>query len=165
MTPKRLLRTLSIAEAGTWALLLLGMWLKYGPAQWGLGVSIAGSLHGAAFLSCLFVGLIVGINQRFSWGEFALGALSTVFPFATIPFDLRMERKGRLEGEWRRAGADFAGADGAAPRRAPLEAWLPLVTWARFHPFTLGATAIMVAALILAGALEASGVVGDIDPL
>ena len=49
MTPKRLLRLASTAEAITWALLLAGMWLKYGPAQNGLGVAIAGSLHGAAF--------------------------------------------------------------------------------------------------------------------
>lgn len=165
MTPKRLLRIASIAEAITWALLLLGMWLKYGPAEWGLGVSIAGSLHGAAFLSCLFVGLIVGISQRFGWGEFILGGLSTVFPFATVPYDLWLERRGRLEGDWRHVGADFAGPDGRAPKRAPLEAWLPLVTWARYHPLTLAATAILVAALILAGALEASGAVaGDTGP-
>ena len=162
VTPKRLFRTLSIAEAATWALLIIGMWLKYGPAHWGLGVTVAGSIHGAVFLSCLYVGLVVGINQRFSWAEYALGAAATVIPFATVPLGLMLDRKHRLEGGWRHVGADFAGRDGAAPRRAPLEAWLPLVTWSRYHPLTLCATALLVAALILAAALEGSGTIpGD----
>ena len=51
VTPRRLLRVASMTEAATWALLLLGMWLEHGPAQLGLGVAIAGSLHGAVFLA------------------------------------------------------------------------------------------------------------------
>lgn len=156
------MRLASIAEAITWALLLAGMWLKYGPAQWDLGVSIAGSLHGATFLGCLYAGLVVGINQRFGWAEYALGAASTIVPFATVPFDIWQERRGRLEGPWRSIGADFAGADGEAPRRAPLESWLPLVTWTRFHPLTLVATAVMVAGFILGGALQSAGVEVDL---
>lgn len=190
MTPKGLLRLASTAEAITWALLLAGMWLKYGPAQNGLGVAIAGSLHGAAFLAYLFVGFIVGTNQRFRWRELILGGLSSIAPFATIPYDRWVERRGLLEGDWRRASVDFGAADdvadahdpdsapmprataptagpggtgaagdsaSAAPairRTAPLDRFLPVVTWSRYHPFTLGSMLLMVAALILTSALE-----------
>lgn len=190
MTPKGLLRLASTAEAITWALLLAGMWLKYGPAQNGLGVAIAGSLHGAAFFAYLFVGFVVGASQRFGWRELILGGLSSIVPFATIPYDRWVERRGLLEGDWRRASVDFGAADdvadahdhdsapmprasapaaaiggtgaagdsaSAAPairRTAPLDRFLPVVTWSRYHPFTLGSMLLMVAALILTSALE-----------
>lgn len=155
MTPKRLLRLASIAEAITWALLLVGMLLKYGSAQWPLGVAIAGSLHGAVFLTYLYVGLIVGINQRFGWMEYLLGALSSVFPFATIPFDVVMERRARLEGDWRSASVEFGTRHGdGSTAHAPLERWLPLVRWSNYHPFTIAAIIMLVASLILAGALD-----------
>ncbi|WP_066082007.1 DUF3817 domain-containing protein [Pseudoclavibacter albus] len=155
MTPKRVLRLASLAEAITWALLIIGMVLKYGPTQWPLGVSIAGSLHGAAFLTYLYVGLVTGINQRFGWVEYLLGGLSSVFPFATVPYDLVMERRGRLEGDWRTASVEFgARNDEGSTAHAPLERFLPLVRWSNYHPFTITSFVMLAAALILAGALD-----------
>lgn len=101
MTPKRLLALVSIAEACTWAILLFGMLVKYGFGGTGLIVTFGGSLHGAAFIAYLFVGLIVGVNQRFTWLQFVLGGLAAIPPFATLLFDWWAARRGLLEGDWR----------------------------------------------------------------
>lgn len=42
-------------EAGTWAGLLTGMYIKYIPGTTELGVRISGTLHGAAFIAYLLV--------------------------------------------------------------------------------------------------------------
>lgn len=101
MTPKLLLRTASIAEACTWAILLIGMLVKYALGGTDLIVTIGGSLHGVTFLTFLFTLLIVGINQRFSWLAFALGLLASIPPFTTLLFDWWAERRGMLAGDWR----------------------------------------------------------------
>lgn len=111
MTPKRLLRTVSIAEAVTWAILLAGMALKYGAHTADWLVTVGGSLHGAVFLSYLFCGLLVGVNQRFGWGALVLGGLASVPPFATLLYDWWAERRGLLDGEWRRVRVTYDDMD------------------------------------------------------
>lgn len=101
MTPKLLLRYASIAEAITWAVLLVGMLVKYGFDGTGLIVTIGGSLHGAVFIGYLFAAMLVGVNQRFPWGAFMLVMFAAIPPFATLLFDWWVERRGLLEGDWR----------------------------------------------------------------
>lgn len=159
MTPSALLRTVSIGEAITWALLLTGMWLKYGVQSTDLLVTIAGSLHGAMFISYLACGLLIGVNQRWPWHMFVLGFLSAIPPFATLLFDWWAERRGMLAGGWRtqpvavRADgsttAGTAGAGGApghdlAWRPAPLGFLDPALRWATRHPITLVAIVVAV---------------------
>ena len=67
LTPRILLRAVSIGEAITWALLLTGMFLKYVTQTTDLLVSVGGSLHGAMFMVYLVVTAFVGINQRWPW--------------------------------------------------------------------------------------------------
>lgn len=209
MSPKVLLRIASIAEAVTWAVLLIGMLVKYVFDGTGLIVSVGGSLHGAVFIAYLFVGLIVGVNQRFSWLAFILGGFAAIPPFATLLFDWWAEHRGLLEGPWRSAtrvtfgeartalpaepqldhgegadgiaahATDAVAADAVATETKPkapivpaLPAhpadarvaergehtppirWLdPLVRWSVAHPFTLLSVAVLIAALILTGAL------------
>jgi hypothetical protein len=48
--PGALFAVAAFLEGFTWAGLLIGMWLKYGPVGNELGVKIFGPLHGGAFL-------------------------------------------------------------------------------------------------------------------
>ncbi|WP_240665840.1 DUF3817 domain-containing protein [Agromyces sp. LHK192] len=115
MSPLRLFRTLAIAEAITWTILITAMVLKYA-AGLGLAVTIGGGIHGFVFLAYAFTVLLVGVNQRWTVGTIALGVVTAVIPYATIPFEIVMHRRGRLDGEWRREASDHP-ADGGVVNR------------------------------------------------
>ncbi len=102
MTPRRLFRSLAIAEACTWAALLAGMTQKYvlDAGEW--GVRLAGPVHGFVFLAFVVGALLVAVNQRWSWRVTLVTLASAVPPLATVPMEVWLERGGRLEGEWRR---------------------------------------------------------------
>lgn len=115
LTPKRLFRLLAIAEAITWTILIIGLIMRATLSlDW--AVLVGGSIHGFVFLAYAFVALLVGVNQRWPIGLTALGVLFAIVPFATIPFELRMLRDGRLEGGWRREATDHP-ADGTVINR------------------------------------------------
>jgi integral membrane protein len=101
-----LYRFVSVAEAITWSLLILGMLLKYvaGAGQW--GVQIGGFVHGLVFLAYGMTAVFVGVNQHWSLRLIALACLTAIIPFATIPFDRSLERRGALEGGWRHTRTD-----------------------------------------------------------
>ena len=105
LTPKRLFRGLAFAEAVTWTILILAMILKYaGGLDW--AVLVGGSIHGFVFLSYAVSAVLVGVNQRWSVGLIAFAVLTAIVPYATIPFELWLIRRGRLEGDWRREASD-----------------------------------------------------------
>ncbi|SDR93767.1 DUF3817 domain-containing protein [Agrococcus carbonis] len=105
LSPKRLYRILAIAEAITWTLLIAAMIAKYGfEIEWPM--PIAGSLHGFVFLSYGAMQLVVGHNQRWRAGTVLLGIVTAVIPYATIPWERRIERRGLLEGAWRTEPSD-----------------------------------------------------------
>ena len=110
MSPKRLFRTLAVAEAVTWTILIGAMILKYG-AGVDAAVLVGGSIHGFVFLAYAFTGVLVGVNQRWSVGLIAFAVLTAIVPYATIPFELWLIRRGRLDGEWRHERSDHP-ADG-----------------------------------------------------
>ena len=151
MTPTRLLRTTSIVEAITWALLLLAMLAKYvvAPALGDLLVPFAGAAHGTAFLAYLYFGLVLAANGRWPWRVVVLGGLASVPPFATLWFDRWAERRGYLTG-W-------------LPEGAP--AWTPwrftermrgVVPWTLRHPVTLGLAIVAAFLFILTPSLGAA---------
>lgn len=112
--PGRLLRVLADAEAVTWALLLIGMALKYVTRSTDLGVTIAGPIHGFVFLAYCVVAFVVGIDQKWSGRTVLIGVASAIPPFATIPFE-KWVRRSNLAGEqWRLRGS---GAARTAPER------------------------------------------------
>ena len=45
---------------------------------------------------------ITGVNQRWGFGRTVLGVVLAIVPYATIPFELYVQRSGKLEGDWRR---------------------------------------------------------------
>lgn len=102
LPPKRLYGALALAEMFTWALLILGMVLKYSGVTEAL-VPVFGPIHGVVFIAYCVVTCFVWVNQRWSFGRGVAGLASAVVPFCTVPFERDAERRGLLEGGWRLA--------------------------------------------------------------
>ena len=100
LTPLRVFRAVAVAEAFTWAGLLVGMFLKRVTHTTELGVQVFGMLHGVAFLAFCLVTLVVAIDQRWSAGRTLVGLASAIPPFFTIVFDRYVERRGLLDDHW-----------------------------------------------------------------
>lgn len=143
MSPKRLFRTLAIAEAITWTLLITGMILKYG-AGLDAALTVTGAIHGFVFLSYAFTVLLVGVNQRWHVGLMALGVATAIVPYATIPFEIMLARRGRLEGDWRREPTEHV-ADGSLVNR--------MLRWFLARPVLLTAVAAVGVAVVFAALL------------
>ena len=135
MTPSKLYRTVAVAEAVTWALLLTGMFLKYVTETTELGVQVFGMVHGVVFIAYCLVTVIVAVDQRWSLGRLVLGLVAAVPPFATLLFESYADRRGLLGDSWR-SRADSP----TAPQRA--------VCWLlRHHRLAAGLLVVAVAAL------------------
>lgn len=109
MSPRLFYRTVAIAEAVTWTLLLGGMLLKYVllPGETGdLALRIGGFLHGLVFIAYGMTAVLVGVNQRWNARLIVAAVFTAIVPYATIPFDRVLERRGRLDGEWRSTISD-----------------------------------------------------------
>ena len=105
MSPRLLYRTVAIAEAITWTLLIGGMLLKYVflPGEVGdAAVRVGGFVHGFVFLAYGITAVLVGVNQHWRPRLILLGLATAVVPYATIPFDRWLERRELLGGTWRR---------------------------------------------------------------
>lgn len=138
MSPLTLFRRLAFAEAVTWALLLIGMFLKYVTGTTELGVRIFGMAHGVVFIAYCLTAVFVGVNQRWSFRTLALALVSAVPPFMTLWFDRRAERRGLLSGGWRLV-------PGGEPAVTPAER---VQTWMLAQPLAaVGAGVVAVAAL------------------
>ncbi|MDP4333032.1 DUF3817 domain-containing protein [Curtobacterium sp. A7_M15] len=109
MTPRSLFRAAAVAELVTWTMLIAGMVLKYGLDAGDWGVRIGGGVHGFVFLAYLVVTTVVAVNRRWSFGALVLGWASAVVPYATVPFEVAVARRGMLEGPWRRGSEGPAG--------------------------------------------------------
>jgi integral membrane protein len=111
VSPKRLFRALALAEAVTWTILIVAMILKYVVGvEW--AVLVGGSIHGFVFLAYAFAAVLVGVNQRWSVGLIAFAVVTAIVPYATIPFEVWLMRRGRLEGGWRHERTEHP-ADGS----------------------------------------------------
>lgn len=138
MTPRSLFRGLAIAELVTWTMLLVGMLLEYGAGLGDLPVRIGGSVHGFVFLAYLVVTTVVAVNQRWSFGATALGWLSAVVPYATLPFEVGVARRGMLDGPWRREPA-------TGQRPGPLDRLLFVVV---AHPVLAAVVGVVLVAVV-----------------
>lgn len=143
VSPKRLYRALAFAEAVTWTILIVAMILKYAAGvEW--AVLVGGSIHGFVFLSYALTAVIVGVNQRWNIGRIAFAVLTAIVPYATIPFDLWLVRKGHLEGDWRREKTDHP-ADSN---------WVNgLLRWFLARPVLLISLAVVGIVVVFAGLL------------
>ena len=99
--PRRLFRTLAFAEAVTWTLLIIGMLIAYVFDGGRLGIRVGGGVHGFVFLLYCVVTVLVGVDARWGAPRIVLGLVSAVIPYATVPFERAMERRGGLQEQWR----------------------------------------------------------------
>ena len=143
MSPKRLFRALAFAEAVTWTILIVAMILKYaGGIE--AAVLIGGSIHGFVFLAYAFQAVLVGVNQRWHLGLIAFAVLTAIVPYATIPFEVWLMRRGRLEGEWRREAGEHP-ADGSWVNR--------MLRWFLARPVLLTVVAVIGIAVVFSALL------------
>jgi integral membrane protein len=101
-TPRSLYKVFALSEGVTWTLLLGGLAVR---ALFGINpllLTIIGGLHGAVFLGYGVSAALIGVNNRWGIGRTVLAIALAIIPFATVPFEISAERKGRLTGEWRR---------------------------------------------------------------
>lgn len=100
-TPLNLFRTLAIAEAVSWTLLITGLILR-ATLDLAVAVSIGGGIHGFVFLAYAATAVLVAKNQRWGAKPTIVAIGSAIVPYATIPTELWLHRTGRLAGAWRR---------------------------------------------------------------
>ena len=82
-------RMVAIAEACSWAGLLVGMMFKYLVVGNDIGVQVFGPIHGALFLSYLVVAVLTA--RTFGWRlpTTLLALACSIPPFATLWFEHR----------------------------------------------------------------------------
>lgn len=97
--PRRIGRAyavVALAEAITWAGLLLGMFLKYVTESTELGVWLFGRLHGGVFLVYVVVTIVAAVRLRWSVGTSLLALTAAIPPLFTWPMERWLRRTGRL---------------------------------------------------------------------
>ena len=92
----RLFAVAAFLEGFTWAGLLIGMFLKYGPMANELGVKIFGPLHGGAFLFYVVVTVLAALRLRWPWWATLLAVIAAVPPLVTVPLEMAFRRMGLL---------------------------------------------------------------------
>jgi integral membrane protein len=101
-TPRSLYKIFALSEGVTWTLLLGALVVRAIFGIPSLLFTIIGGLHGFVFLAYGVSAALVGVNNRWGIGRTLLAIALAIVPFATVPFEISAERKGRLVGEWRR---------------------------------------------------------------
>lgn len=96
-TGARVFRAFAIAEACSWVGLLTGMLFKYVVVGNEIGVTVFGPIHGALFVAYVVITLLVA--RTFGWDRpTTLVALAvSIPPLATVWFERRARRAGRLQ--------------------------------------------------------------------
>ncbi len=124
-TPHALFRALSIAEAISWTLLIAAL-ITRAVSGWALAVTIAGGIHGFVFLSYGATAVLVALNNRWRAWPTVVALVAAIVPYATIPAELWVHRRGLLAGQWR---VDPAGADSDARWYDGILAWFLRRPW------------------------------------
>lgn len=101
VNPRNLFRTVAIAEAISWALLLSAMFCKWilETEPFGLhegGVPVAGPIHGGIFIAYVIQCFVA--RWAFGWNAktMLLALASSIPPFFTYVFEVLADRKGLL---------------------------------------------------------------------
>lgn len=95
-TAARAFRVVAIAEACSWAGLLIGMFFKYVVVFDDLGVTVFGPIHGGLFVTYVVVALLTARVFRWSLRTLAIALVASVPPLATLWFEPWARRTGRL---------------------------------------------------------------------
>ena len=89
-------RTIAIAEAVSWAGLLIGMLFKYVLSDNEIGVKIFGPIHGAIFVAYVLSVAWVRRPLRWTWGTTLLALAASIPPLFTWFFEIWAQRTNRL---------------------------------------------------------------------
>lgn len=89
-TSLRLFRIAAVAEAVSWAGLLIGMFFKYVVVENEIGVKVFGPIHGVIFVAYVLTVLVAARARRWRMSTLLLGLVSAVPPFMTIWFERRV---------------------------------------------------------------------------
>ena len=94
-------RTVAIAEAVSWGLLLVAMFFKWvldaeplGLAEG--GVPVAGPIHGGIFVLYVLSALVSARTFRWDAKTLVLGLAASIPPFFTVWFEIWADRQGLL---------------------------------------------------------------------
>jgi integral membrane protein len=82
-------RVVAIAEACSWAGLLIGMMFKYLVVGNDIGVQVFGPIHGALFLGYLVVAVLTACTFGWRLPTTLLALACSIPPFATLWFEQR----------------------------------------------------------------------------
>ncbi len=85
-----------MAEAVSWAGLLIGMFFKYVVVQNEVGVQIFGPIHGVIFIGYVVVTLLVRAPQRWDFRTTFLALVASIPPFGTVIFERWANKRGKL---------------------------------------------------------------------
>jgi integral membrane protein len=99
MFPRRvpaLFVVVAIAEACSWAALLIGMFFKYVVVRNEIGVQIAGPIHGAFFMAYLAVTVLQARVAGWKWWVTLIALACSIPPFATVVFERWARSRGLL---------------------------------------------------------------------
>ena len=86
----------AIAEACSWAALLVGMFFKYVVVHNEIGVRIAGPIHGALFMAYLAVTVLQARVGGWKWQVTLVALVCSIPPFATVAFERWARSRGLL---------------------------------------------------------------------
>lgn len=137
-SPSSLFRAVAIAEMVSWTLLIAGLVVR-ATTGWAPAVTIGGGVHGFVFLSYGATVLLVAAHNRWRAAPTAVALASAIIPYATLPMEVWLHRRGFLDGAWR------TGAGGTA-REGDRRWYDGALTWLLRHPGTLlGAVLVAVA--------------------
>ncbi|GAB3476113.1 DUF3817 domain-containing protein [Amycolatopsis cihanbeyliensis] len=113
-------RVVAVAEAFSWAGLLVGMFLKYVVEFGEGGVPVLGMVHGVMFV--LYVLVTLAVFRSLGWRPrtLLLALLASIPPLFTWAFEKWALRSGKLDGPGRhlRGGTGLFVTDLAEPARA-----------------------------------------------
>lgn len=146
-TPLSLFRTLAILEAISWTLLIGALIVRAVDPELALAVTVGGGIHGFVFLSYGATAILVALNNRWRVWPTAVALVSAIVPYATIPAEIWLHRRGSLLGQWRLEQTDD-------PRD---RAWYDrALRWFLRRPWVLGiliaaAVVVLYVALLLIG--------------
>jgi integral membrane protein len=90
-------RVIAVAEACSWAALLVAMCFKYIPADGNkTGVMVCGWIHGLVFTAFVVLSIATGLALRWKPWITLLALVSSVPPFCSVVFEQWAARTGRL---------------------------------------------------------------------
>ncbi|GID30926.1 DUF3817 domain-containing protein [Paractinoplanes brasiliensis] len=93
MQPYRIFRITAVAEAFSWAGLLVGMYLKRVAEVTDMGVWLFGRLHGALFVAYIAAAIWAARAERWSLPRTLIGLAASIPPFTSIVFERWVARR------------------------------------------------------------------------